>query len=464
MVSTGGSLYAHPPVYPLVTRMSATTGEVLAPPLATQGTDLGLLSRLSGMMFLQYMSVGLWSVTVGTFIASNTGTAGSGVFTSGFAGISGITAGLGALVAPLLFGTLADSWIRAERLMALLNLGCAVMLCAMWNSTNQWWFLVAMIGYYQCCCPTLALGNSMVMRHLRDSKHLYPVVRSVGTVGWVFSGLLLGVLIPSLWHYPAPLVERSTWPMALACGGHLTMAIYSLWLPATPPLGGVLGWRTMLTGLQTLIQQQPRLLAFLAVCFFAAIPAQFYGFSNLFLNQQGFERAVTVNSLAQVSEIVGSICLPWMLLRWGPKRLFVVGVIVWGVRYVCLAFGGTAGLALVATYAGVLAHGVCFPMVYLTAAMYVGYAAAPQNQSAAQGLLTMVMGGVAVLTGSGMMGYLQSQLLTPAGVAEAPYHWTPFFLIPAAMTVVVLVLFWRLMGFHREVMPGELRGAGGVAD
>lgn len=444
--------------------MSATTGEVLAPALAAPTMRLALISRLAGMMFLQYLSLGIWSVTVGTFIASNTGATGSGMFDSGFAGISGITAGLGALFAPLLFGALADSWIRAERLMALLNLGCAIMLCAMWNAPNQWWFLAAMIGYYQCCSPTLALGNSIIMRHLSDAKHVYPVVRAVGTVGWVCSGLILGIVIPAVWGYPTSLIERSTWPMVFGCTGHAVMAAYALCLPSTPPLAGMLNWRTMLGGLQTLVRQQPRLLSFLGVCFFAAVPAQFYGFSNLFLNQQGFERPVTVNSLAQVSEIVGSLCLPWMLLKWGPKRLFVAGVIVWGLRYVCLAFGGSTGLSLIATYAGVLAHGICFPMVYITAAMYVGYAAAPQNQSAAQGLLSMVMGGIAVLTGSGMMGFLQAQLLTPAGVAEAPYHWTPFFLIPAAMSLVVLVMFWRLMGFHREVMPGQLHPGDPVVD
>jgi MFS family permease len=435
--------------------MSHAASEPTPGPTAAEPPLGPLMARLSGMFFLQYMSLGIWSVTVGTFIAANTGSAGRQMFDSWFAGFIGITAGLGALVAPLLFGALADSWIRAERLISLLNVGCAVMLWAMWSADNQWGFLIAMLAYYQCCSPSLTLASSMTLRHLDRTKHVFPLIRAIGTIGWVSSGLILGFLVPRATGFTPTEVEQSTWPMVCGCVSHLVMAVYAFKLPHTPPLAGLLNWRTMLSGLQTLVRQQPRLLSFLGVCFFAAVPAQFYGFSNLFLNQQGFQRPVTVNSLAQVSEIVGSLVLPWMILRWGPKRLFVVGVIIWGLRFVCLAFGGSQGLPLVATYLGVIAHGACFTMVYIVAAMYVGYASPPHTQSAAQGLLGMVMGGAAVLTGAGLMGWLQSVLLTPSGVVDPPYHWTPFFLIPAAMTVGVLVMFWRLMGFHREVMPGQ---------
>ncbi|MEM6799602.1 MAG: hypothetical protein AAF589_08815, partial [Planctomycetota bacterium] len=67
-----------------------------APPL--------IVTRLSVMMLLEYATLGLWAVTVGSYINANTGEAGAGTFGPGFIGLAGTAGAIGALVSPVVMG------------------------------------------------------------------------------------------------------------------------------------------------------------------------------------------------------------------------------------------------------------------------------------------------------------------------------------------------------------------------
>ncbi|QDU54890.1 Putative nucleoside transporter YegT [Aeoliella mucimassa] len=408
-------------------------------------------------MFVQYAALGLWSVTVGTYIGENTAPAGTAMFSSSFVGLAGIASAVGALVAPLLFGALADSWFRTDRMITLLNLACGAMLVLMWSSTNQWWFLAAIIGYYQCSVPALTLTHSLTLRHLAGSRELFSIVRASGTAGWILAMVIVGSLVPWYWGMPSKLVDASTWPMKMGATVHGVMIILSFALPKTMPQAGRGSWRTLLHGCRALLAMRPRLVRFLIVSFIATISAQFYNtFANLYLNNKGVENAATKLSLGQVVEIVCMLLLPVLLVRWGPKRVFMIGVVAWIVRFLCLAYGSTEGLGMALIYTAIMLHGVCYVFVYITGYIYVDHAATPHTQSAAQGMLAMATSGLGHFSGSLLSGFMQARYLTPAGVEVPPYDWRSFYMVAAGVSVVALVLFFVLMGFKREVMPDDI--------
>ena len=95
----------------------------------------GLLAHLSAMMFLQYWALGIWYVTVWNFIATNTGD--GKLFSPGFVGYSASASAIGSLVAPTLCGWLADRFISAKYLVAMLHVGAALSLSGMFFSTSQ---------------------------------------------------------------------------------------------------------------------------------------------------------------------------------------------------------------------------------------------------------------------------------------------------------------------------------------
>lgn len=379
------------------------------------------------------------------------------MFDAWFLGIAGVAGAVGALASPVVFGALADSWFRGERLIALVNLGCAGMLALLSLATNQWVFLLGLLGYYQFCVPGVTLMQSVSLRHLRGDRHAFPVIRTGGTVGWILAMWWVGSVTPWWWGTESVAIESSAWPMRFAIIAHLVAAGCALTLPPSPPLGRAAGWRKLLDGCRSLLRSQPRLVRFLLVSFCATVPAQFYNlFANLYLNEIGVPHAASKLSLGQIVEIFCMLALPMLLLRWGPKRVFVVGLLAWVVRYLCLAFGAAQGWPLALVYVAILLHGVCYTFVYITAFIYVDHAATAGSRSASQGLLAMTTSGLGHLAGSLLTGLLQAQFLTPAGVTPAPYDWRSFFLVGAAAGGVALAAFGLLMGFHREVLPSEI--------
>src|SRR3954452_22300084 len=102
-----------------------------------QRSSTAIMARLSAMMFLQYWPLGVWGVTVGTYIATNTGGEGEGIFSAGFVGYSTAAGAIGSLLSPVLIGFLSDRYFAAQNLLALLHVGCALAAWGMYASHAQ---------------------------------------------------------------------------------------------------------------------------------------------------------------------------------------------------------------------------------------------------------------------------------------------------------------------------------------
>ena len=81
-----------------------------------------LTVRLGVMMFLQFFIWGGWFVTLGTFLGRTLEASGGQI------GMAYATQSWGAILAPFVVGLIADRFVNAERLLAVLHLGGAVLL------------------------------------------------------------------------------------------------------------------------------------------------------------------------------------------------------------------------------------------------------------------------------------------------------------------------------------------------
>lgn len=413
------------------------------PAVSPQRTAFAMRARLAAMIFLQYWTLGAWAVTVWTYLAENTGDAGEALFTPRAIGYCLAAGAIGSLVSPAVFGWIADRFYAAERLLAGLHLAAALTLFVMSRVTDEWAFVAAFLAYFHLYVPTVSLTNTVALRHLRSVEREFPPIRVFGTYAWITAGCFVGLLWPLA---TGSNIEPTATPLVIGSVAGVLMAVYSLTLPHTPPETAALDFGD--TSQRRGLWRNTPFVALLFVSIFACAPSQAYNLADAYLNERGYQYAATKLTLGQVSEIACMLLMPSLLLRFGPRRLFLLGVIAWCVRFVLFAFGGPA-----AVYFAIAIHGPSYAFVYVAGQLYVDRLVPKTQRGAAQGWHTVASSGLGHLLGAFAVSQAQVAFLTPPGVDPAPYRWFEFWLTPAAISFVALVLTLALL----RTPPGAKR-------
>ena len=83
---------------------------------------------------------------------------------------------------------IADRYFASEKLLAFLGIVGGVLMFLLPQMTTFWPFYLLLIAYCASYVPTLALGNSLSLHHLRDSKTDFPRVKIFSAIGWTYTG------------------------------------------------------------------------------------------------------------------------------------------------------------------------------------------------------------------------------------------------------------------------------------
>ena len=103
---------------------------------------------------------------------------------------------IAAILAPLTIGLIADRLLNAEKVLAILNIAGA---CLLWITPSlaeagapatlfaQFThpMILCLLCYMICFMPTLGLTASLSFTHLSNGEKQFPVVRVLGTIGWI---------------------------------------------------------------------------------------------------------------------------------------------------------------------------------------------------------------------------------------------------------------------------------------
>ena len=411
------------------------------------GLTRSVRTRLSLMMFGQYFVWGAWYVTLGTWLGQTLRLSGTQI------GLAAGTTALGAMVAPYFVGLLADVAVPTQQLLGTLHiLGAGLLYLAAEQKSFVPLYAILLL-YALCYMPSLALSNALALRLMSKPEKEFAPVRTLGTIGWIVAGWIVGLRG----------MEASASAMRLAALASLVLGVYCFSLPDARPLARreeqrsgeaprpAQAWR--------LLKQRP-VAVFVLASFLMCIPLQFYyAFTNLFLNDVGVRNAAGKMTWGQISEVAFLLLLPVVIRRLGIRRIVIVAMAAWSLRYLLFAYGSKGG-AVWMLWGGILLHGICYDFFFVTGQIYIDQHASPTQRASAQGLITLVTYGLGMFVGSLVSGYVVDNFAVRAA-AHTQYLWQPIWMTAALCAAAVLLFF--VVTFREGATRADPPGRGTAA-
>ena len=363
--------------------------------MAKMSTDVRV--RLSAMMALQYAIHAVWFMQMAAYL--------NNVLSCTGKQISWVqnTAPLGALLAPIFVGMVADRFFAGEKLLAILNLVGGGLL--VWASTiRDPMLLFAVLLVQQLFyMPTWAITNSIAIANCVDTEKDLPPIRVWGSIGWVATALF-GIIATKVFNTPW---DGTHLPLIGAAVLSVAAGLLAFALPHTPPAAA--GKKSSLSdilGLKALaLMKKSSFAVFILVSLVVMIPfAAYWTFFSLYLSSLGVGVITGTMNLGQFIEVfVMWLLLPVALKKIGVKWTLVVGVLILGLRYLMFMFGNGDEMMFL-NYGGILVHGFIFSFFFVTGYIYVDRVAPKEIRAQAQALIMIVTFGGGMLLGNWING------------------------------------------------------------
>jgi MFS family permease len=395
-----------------------------------------LTARVSVLIFLAYAIMGAW-VPVFTLHLKNLS------FSSEETAWASAANAIGALIAPLIWGQIADRWLAMQR---------CISLCAFASAAGLWflaplhqpaWAVVFVsIGIWFFLIPTYGLTTAFIFRQLSHPERQYGPIRMWGTVGWMAASWCLTLWFAwDRWFRKLDPNQANDFADSLRLGSlyAVVLAFYAMTLPHTPPgkADPSRAWygRLMDAPLSALHLFHHRSFLIYCICLFGfniTLPFTIQ-LNPLLLNRLGVDesRLPTYLTICQSTEVLSLFLLPYLLLRFGAKTVMMIGGISWTIGLSLLSVGEPTWLVL----SSLVTHGVFICCFFIAGQVFVNRQATHDIRASAQAVLVFISGS-GLLLGHLLVGWIRD--LTNDSYGSA-------YLFAAALAAALVTLF--LFGF-----------------
>ena len=369
--------------------------------------------RLTLMNFMQFFVWGAWLITIANYWFGTKqwdGTQFGAIFA---------TMGFASLIMPTLTGIIADKWVNAEVLYGILHICYAAVLFYLpqVDSPNAffWVMLLAMCFYM----PTISLSNSISYTTLKfgnlDVIRDFPPIRVWGTIGFIVA----------MWTTNLTGNKATAYQFYIAGIGALSLGIYAFTLPRCRPqkLIGEKKSFAQALGLEAfkLFANYKMALFFVFSMFLGGALQLTNAYGDVFLDEfklfpqyaDSFviRYSTIIMSISQVSETLFILAIPFFLRRFGIKKVIVIAMFAWVLRFGFFAYGDPAG-NLWMIILSCIVYGMAFDFFNISGSLFVETSTTPKTRSSAQGMFMMMTNGFGAVFGSLVSGWMIDKYFT----------------------------------------------------
>ena len=404
--------------------------------------------RLTIVSFLQFFIWGSWLITIGAFWFK-TKAWGPDQF-----GVIFSTMGISALFMPAIVGILSDRFINAEKLYGVLHIlggiGLFFVPAAQTPDDMFWRILITMIFYM----PTISMSNTVMYAILSrqegvDVVKVFPPIRVWGTVGFIVA----------LWIVSLTGHEKDAFQFYLGGISSLVLGLYAFTLPACPPLGKDLERKNWIQALGlnafSMFKDYRYAVFFLFALLLGAALQLTNAYGDVFLHDFDsnplymdtltVQYPAIVSSLAQISETLFILAIPFFMKRFGIKQVMLMSMVAWVLRFGLFAYGNP-GDGLWMILLSCIIYGMAFDFFNISGSLFIEKSVEPSIRASAQGLFTMMVNGVGAVLGSRISGWVIERYFThyqinAEGTAIPHLDWHGIWLSFAAYALVIAILF-----------------------
>ncbi len=408
---------------------------------------MNLKLRLIVMNFLQFFIWGAWLITIANYWFG-TKHWGSTEFGAVF-----LTLGISSLFMPTLTGIIADKWINAEKLYAILHIlsGATVFCFPMINNPEAffWVMLLAMCFYM----PTIALTNTVGYNALKtngyDVVKDFPPIRVFGTIGF----------IAAMWITNLSGNKATEVQFYISAFASFALGIYSFTLPKCPPklissekssFVKALG----LDAFKLFANYKMALFFIFSMLLGASLQlTNMYGdvyldeFKNIPIYADSFvvKYSTIIMSISQMSETLFILTIPFFLKKFGIKNVMLMSMFAWVIRFGLFGYGNPAdGLWMIIL--SCIVYGMAFDFFNISGALFVETQCDPSIRASAQGLFMMMTNGFGTMIGAYTSGVIiKNFFMLEGGLRDWKGIWITF-----ALYSLVVALFFGILFKHKH--------------
>lgn len=156
-----------------------------------------------------------------------------------------------------------------------------------------------------------------------------------------------------------------------------------------------------------------------------------------------------IMSISQMSETLFILTIPFFLKRFGIKKVMLLSMIAWVLRFGLFAYGNPSG-NLWMIILSCIVYGMAFDFFNISGSLFVETTTDSKIRASAQGLFMMMTNGFGAFLGSKISGYIIDNYYTTSTGKDWHGIWLAF----AIYALVVAILF--AIVFRHKHNPTDL--------